>query len=120
MATKKNGAKPEKPLFRISKLTATVHLDGAYKGAEVEIWSNAPYGLWEDVRENRIDGVELIKQIVVGWNLADDDGVPIPIPAEGGMASLLKLPPGLLLLIESAAAEKIQEDSQVPKASVEP
>lgn len=114
MATKKNGSKP---LFRIGKLTATVPLNGAYKGAEVEIWINAPYELWEAVSNDQVDGVELIKRIVVGWNLADDEGNPIPIPAEGGMS---KVPPDLLFLIETAAAEKIQEVTQLPKASVEP
>lgn len=125
MATKRNGAKPEKPPLRMPKRTAVIYFNGDYTGFKATVWVNAPLELWEDLRSKVVEatpegqqaaGLEVLNHIVLDWNFVDYDGNPIPLPAEGG---LKKVPVDLVKLLDTGIGEKLQEASALPKANDE-
>ena len=80
---------PKKPKgFKLPKRTALLVFEGEYEGAEVRVRLTVPLGVFLDFGEVQTErpleayGMYM-DAIVLGWNLEDDDGNPIPATREG-------------------------------------
>lgn len=116
MTTKRNGTKPGGQGFQLPKKTAVIQLNGDYQGAEVTVWINPPFGLWERAAAKEIDNKQLMGEMILSWNLIGYDGKHIPPPSEGGLSAV---PIDLLSAIDAAITEKMQQTVQLPKANDE-
>lgn len=114
MTTKRNGTKPEGQGFQLPKRTAVLALNGDYAGAEVTVWINPPFGLWERAAAKEIDNKQLMGEMILSWNLLGYDGQPIPAPKDGGLSAV---PVDMLAAIDAAITEKMQSTVQLPKAN---
>lgn len=98
--------------FKVPKRTALLVFEGEYAGAEVRCRLDVPISLYLDYMGMDASSRDSIQagygrwgeEVLIEWNLEDDDGQPLP--ATGG--GFLSLPPRLAGLIvqhwlESAA-----------------
>lgn len=99
----------------LAKKTATIKLNGDYKGFEVTIWLNPPFGLWKKAGAQEIDNFGLMAELIVDWNLVDYDGNALPSPTDSN--GFDALPIDLMQQIDQALTTKMQEVTQVPKAN---
>ena len=81
---------------RMPVKTRTVFLDGDYAGFSATIRTNAPFGLFLTLSELQAGGddnmagvrafgelIRLLPQLVLSWNVCDEEGVAIPCDADG-------------------------------------
>jgi hypothetical protein len=104
---------------RMPVKTRTVHLDGDYAGFSATIRTNAPFGLFLTLSElqagdDNLAGVRafgelirLLPQLVLAWDVCDEEGNPIPCDAQG----FRQVPAELLM----ALVGKLGEGETVPK-----
>lgn len=75
--------------FRVPRREALVEFEEGheYHGAEVRLRLDVPMGLVFEFQRLGSDGEAALRrfgdQILLGWNLEDDDGEPVPATADG-------------------------------------
>jgi hypothetical protein len=97
--------------YRVPRRTAVITFDGTdYDGAEVECKLDVPLGLYFDfgrVGEESREQESLFRrwgdEVLLAWNLEDDDGRPLPATGEGIMA----LPPFMVTLLLNKWTETV-------------
>lgn len=81
-------------------------------------WRALRFGFWDDQQNSKLDGqekaFEYLKELLVSWNLLDDDGKVIPIEYEAVKAA--KVPDELLELIRQAITVDMYGDADTKKA----
>lgn len=104
---------------RMPVKTRTVYLDGDYAGFSATIRTNAPFGLFLTLSElqagdDNLAGVRafgelirLLPQLVLAWDVCDEDGNAIPCDAQG----FRRVPAELLM----ALVGKLGDGETVPK-----
>ena len=104
---------------RMPVKTRTVFLEGDYAGFSATIRTNAPFGLFLTLSElqagdDNLAGVRafgelirLLPQLVLAWDVCDEDGNPIPCDADG----FRRVPAELLM----ALVGKLGDGETVPK-----
>ena len=101
-------------MLKIVSKTRTVRLEGEFAGGEVTVRRNAPLDviLRLDRLKDQADFeqlLDLIPEIVVGWNFTDEDGGPIPVTPAGVRA----LPVDLFQAVMAAFNESITAEATV-------
>jgi hypothetical protein len=97
-----------------------VPLEGDYEGWWVEVRTNAPLAsflaLTRLSEESGLEAYEALlatmPRLVVNWDVADEEGEPLPCNAEG----FQRVPGDLLLQIIRLASSALTETGTVPKA----
>ena len=101
-------------MLKIKAKTKTVQLDGEFAGGEVTVRSNAPMSVI--LRLDKLKGgedfdalLDIIPEIVTGWNFTDEDGAPVPVTPDGIRA----LPVDLFQAVMAAFNESITTEATV-------
>lgn len=80
---------------RMPVKTRTVYLDGDYAGFSAVVRTNAPFGIFLAMSEMQAGGdemagvrafgelIRLLPQLVLSWDVCDEEGQPIPCDADG-------------------------------------
>jgi len=92
-----NGAKVRKG-FRLPERTALINFQGTdYDGAEIQIRLSVTFAQFIELRESAQgedqEGMARLfgQNVLMDWNLEDDDGQPIPADGDGMLAIPLEL-----------------------------
>ena len=95
--------------------TAVIPLDGDYEGFEITVRTNTTYAVKLDLQSGDTDRVlSALRSLVVGWNLTDDDGNPLPTP-KAGTDLKTSVPDDILGAIIGGYVGAMNEAAKLPK-----
>lgn len=87
--------------FRLQPRTALLQFEGHYEGAEIRVRLNVPLETWfrvqaflEEAKTDAEKAIGLLAELLVSWNLQDEQGNDLPANREG----IGQMYPDLLLL----------------------
>lgn len=99
----------EKRRAPIKKVTLTLDGEG-YEGWKFEARTNPPWGVIEDLYD--ADDLRTVREalssVILSWNFVDEDGNPIPAPAED-KESLRKVPSDLIQAVLTVYQRAVTE-----------
>jgi hypothetical protein len=101
---------------KIPVASETLHLDGDYAGLEASLRVNPPTRVKDEMQSGNLERAEAaFSEIVLRWNLEDDEGKPLPIPRN--RAEWSELPDELTGQLLAGWGRLMEERAAVPKAS---
>jgi hypothetical protein len=111
LAERRNGVGPAMPIKAID-VDCT---DAGYPGWHAKLRTNIPARVYDDfISQNEEKFWSSLAQIVVEWNFADENGEPLPTPADG--LSWRDLPYDLAQFLVRRYLEAFAAAVQIPKA----
>jgi hypothetical protein len=107
-------APPARPALRVKAITRVVALGGEFAGGEVTVRRNVPMATILRLDKLRADGeldqlLDIVPEIVLGWNFEDEDGTPIPVTPDG----VRQLPVDLFRAVMDAFGALVTEGAAV-------
>jgi hypothetical protein len=113
--TRPNGKAGAGKLLRMPRRTIKIELEDDYEGFWIDMWSNPPLRLFMEMQDTSdFDKLkEVIRKLIVDWNLVDFDGELIPV------GEIEDVSMDLIGQIITRYMNDIQQASAVPKASSE-
>lgn len=94
--------------------TVEVVLNGAYPGWRVTMRANPPRRVYDAYLSDEVDGiVGALKEMVLAWDVCDEQGKPLPLPADGGLD---EVPYDVLVQLVKSYSAAFEAETDLPKA----
>lgn len=93
--------------------TRVATLDGDYAGWNATLRTNPPMRVLTEFSSGQFDRIlSALREVVIDWDFVDEEGQPLPAPADGGLeACPLDLMQGLVRAFNAA----LVPEADVPK-----
>lgn len=96
-------------------LTTDIALDGDYEGYVVTVRTNPRFGTKLDMSSGDNERFErAVRDIVLAWNVCDEDGNALPAPHDDAKA-ILQVPDELLSQVLEKYINRSTKDTELPK-----
>ncbi|HKD00637.1 MAG TPA: hypothetical protein VKG20_21525 [Methylomirabilota bacterium] len=111
-AARRNGLGAPMPIKTVEVLCD----DAGYPGWHASLRTNVRSSTWDDFISSDVEKFwRSLERIVVAWNFADEDGAPLPTPAEG--LKWQEMPFDLAQFLVRRYIDEFNRLTAVPKAS---
>lgn len=100
---------------RMPVLTTDIALDGDYEGYVVTVRTNPRFGTKLDMSSGDDERfMRAVREIVLSWNICDEDGNALPAPHESADA-IMQVPDELLTQLLNKYVNRSAEATELPK-----